>query len=90
MLILKIITSNCSDRDIRQLARCLAGQVVWPARLYGQPAVFTASRLSLIMLNAAVIFRNKLIPKMTKNLINVRLSHMGLVGIWGKWVNKAP
>ena len=41
MLILKIITSNCSDRDIRQLARCLAGQAVWPAcRLYSQPVVF--------------------------------------------------
>ena len=62
---------------------CSGWLAVWPAGLYGRPAAFTASLLSLIILNAVLIFRNKLIQKIMKNLINIRSSHIGLVGIWG-------
>ena len=75
MLILHILTSESLDKDIRRAA-ALAGS------LSGRPAVFIASRSSLIMLNAAVIFRNKLIPKMTNYSINIWSSQMGLVGMW--------
>ena len=75
MLILNILTSQCLVRYTRRAA-ALAGL------LSGRPASFTASRSSLIILIAALIFRNKLIPKMTENLIKMQSSLMGLVGIW--------